>query len=96
MEGRKLQSAYYYSFEPTGDKEIDNILDAIGCAGKSAHHTEAWQDDMAVDNWGHEGATPVEWIQNAANEAAKKRKEQMESIMAELRKLSVKLDQRGA
>lgn len=57
--------AYYYSFEPTGVPEIDRILSAVAWAGKAVHHTEYWTDDA----W--EMGSPVEWIQAAANEAAK-------------------------
>lgn len=61
--------AYYYGFTPTGVPEIDKILSAVACAGKSYHHTEEWNDNAG--GWvGHSGDTPVQWIQNAANEAA--------------------------
>lgn len=64
--------AYYYGLERTGVPAVDLVLSAVACAGKRAHHTDGWTD--AVDNaWHepyHEGATPVEWIQNAANKAA--------------------------
>jgi hypothetical protein len=60
--------AYYYAFDATGVPEIDLILSAVACAGKSFHHTGDWNEK---DSWpGHEGATPVDWIQNAANRAA--------------------------
>jgi hypothetical protein len=62
--------AYYYSFDETGVPEIDKILSAVACAGKFAHHTDSWGDE---GEWPpHTGANPVEWIQNAANEAAEK------------------------
>jgi hypothetical protein len=63
--------AYYYSFEPTGVTEIDRILSAVACAGKTYHHTEAWQDDCYAPE-GHTGSNPIQWIQNAANDAAKR------------------------
>lgn len=62
--------AYYYSFEPTGVPEIDLILSAVACAGKAYHCTEAWEDETSP-YLGHEGKNPIEWIQNAANKAAK-------------------------
>jgi hypothetical protein len=62
--------AYYYGFTSTGNDAIDRILSAVACAGKSFHNTEDWNDQS--DPWdGHSGQSPVEWIQNAANEAAK-------------------------
>lgn len=66
--------AYYYEFHPTGNKSIDLILSAVACAGKAFHHTKDW-DYAKCDGklFGEllEGNTPVEWIQNAANRAAK-------------------------
>lgn len=63
--------AYYYGFEPTGNPDIDLILSAVACAGKSFHCTDQW-NDMCPPREGHEGDTPIEWIQNAANKAAAK------------------------
>ncbi len=60
--------AYYYGFTATGVIEIDRILSAVACAGKAFHHTDDWNDKCA--GHGHTGETPVEWIQNAANDAA--------------------------
>jgi len=60
--------AYYYEFEPTGVDCIDKILSAVACAGKAFQHTRDWTDDSEHDD--HTGGTPVDWIQNAANEAA--------------------------
>ena len=71
--------AYYYGFEPTGDEQIDRILSAVACAGKAFHHTESWGEEMTygTPNGAPEaflrGKTPVEWIQNAANDAARDR-----------------------
>lgn len=62
--------AYYYSFDKTGVPEIDRILSAVACAGKACHHTEGWNDE-STPYPGHDGETPAEWIQNAANDAAK-------------------------
>lgn len=65
---RKLD-AYYYSFAPTGVEAIDRILSAVACAGSSSHHTDGWQD-ITGPCGDLPGFSPVEWIQNAANEAA--------------------------
>lgn len=64
-------NAYYYCFDQTGVPEIDRILSAVACAGKSYHGTESWNDPAELP-LGHEGATPIDWIQNAANDAAKR------------------------
>lgn len=62
-------SAYYYSFDSTGQREIDLILSAVACAGKAFHHTEGWSEECAPYD-GHEGDTPEAWIKNAAQKAA--------------------------
>jgi len=62
--------AYYYGFEKTGVPEIDKILSAVACAGKAFHHTEDWDENIEFLYGPHKGRTVVEWIQNAANEAA--------------------------
>lgn len=56
--------AYHYGFAATGVREIDEILSAVACAGKSYHHTEYWSDAP--------GGEPsyVELIQEAADRAA--------------------------
>lgn len=64
--------AYYYGFVPTGVEEIDLILSAVACAGKAYHHTADWHDDATYEP--HTGNTPIDWIQNAANNAAAKLK----------------------
>lgn len=51
--------AYYYGFEETGVREIDEILSEVACAGKGAHSTEFWCE------YGY-----PEKIQAAANRAA--------------------------
>lgn len=71
-EPKLRMDAYYYNFKPTGQMAIDKLLSAVACAGKAFHHTNEWNDaayDGAAPE-GHTGSTPVEWIQNAANEAA--------------------------
>ena len=67
-------SAYYYEFSETGVDEIDLILSAVACAGRLHHHTENWNEGGGPLD-GHAGNTPIDWIQNAANKAAKKFKE---------------------
>lgn len=67
-------SAYYFGFQRTGDPKIDRILSAVACAGKAYHHTEQWEEE-AGERTGHTGTTPVEWIQNAANDAAQVQQE---------------------
>lgn len=62
--------AYYYGFDQTGVPAIDRILSAVACAGKAFHHTSQWQDECSP-YVGHVGGTPAEWIQNAANDAAR-------------------------
>ena len=37
-------SAYYYGFDETGIRVIDEILSAVATAGKCCHHTDAWCD----------------------------------------------------
>ena len=66
--------AYYYGFDKTGVPEIDKILSAVACAGKAYHNTEDWLDNCSPYD-GHSGDNPVDWIQNAANEAALKFKD---------------------
>lgn len=62
--------AYYYGFKPTGVREVDLILSAIACAGKSFHLTEDWDDEANGPDY-LVGRTPIDWIQNAAVAAAK-------------------------
>jgi len=66
--GELKMNAYYYSFEPTGVQEIDEILSAVAVAGKGSHHTESWDDPDYADK---DGKTDVDKIQEAANRAAK-------------------------
>ena len=60
-------NAYYFGFDSTGVPEVDAILSAVACAGKSYHHTDEWGDGKSrfgVDRpYG-------DVIQAAANEAA--------------------------
>jgi len=59
--------AYYYSFEPTGNKEIDSILEAVADAGKGFHNTEDWSDSY---EWQNDGVSAADMIQKAADKAA--------------------------
>ena len=68
-EDKLRMDAYYYGFDETGLPAIDRILSAVACAGKAFHHTDQWTEDCAA-YLGHVGTSPVEWIQNAANDAA--------------------------
>ena len=89
--------AYYYSFEPTGVEAIDRILSAAACAGKAAHHTRDWMEsgytpehlDGSVANGFPESNSPVAWIQNAANRAARELSEV--STVGDLRAENAKL-----
>ena len=76
--------AYYYGFNPTGVGPVDKILSAVACAGKAYHHTKDWGE--AASYTPHTGACPVEWIQNAAKEAAAFHVE----LLAELKALRAK------
>jgi hypothetical protein len=66
----RRMDAYYYGFEPTGVDCIDKILSAVACAGKAFHHTQDWSEHIKVPYEDHSGDTPIDWIQNAANEAS--------------------------
>lgn len=70
MAGELRMFGYYFGFEPTGNPAVDKLLSAVACAGKAFHHTDQWGETCSPFT-GHSGNTPVEWIQNAANEAAK-------------------------
>jgi hypothetical protein len=62
--------AYYYDFGETGVREIDLILSAVACAGKAFHGTEDWNEQCDYRPEALRGDTPVDWIQNAADDAA--------------------------
>ena len=62
--------AYYYEFKPTGVELVDRILSAVASAGKSYHHTEDWNESGAGKEGFLRGDTPIDWIQNAAHDAA--------------------------
>lgn len=63
--------AYYYEFTKTGVPAIDRILSAVACAGKAFHNTSEWCEKVEYPYQGCEGESPIDWIQNAANDAAK-------------------------
>ncbi len=69
-------NAYYYSFTPTGQPEVDAILRAVAGAGKSYHHTDDWNEP------GYDGGpSAVEKIQRAADEAAERfKKDQSDAV----------------
>lgn len=69
MSGRRMD-AYYYGFDPTNVDCVDKILSAVACAGKAHHYTGEWTEDAFATYDDHTGTTPVEWIQNAGDEAA--------------------------
>lgn len=41
--------AYYYAFNETGVRCIDEILSAVARAGKGYHHTESWYEGGYID-----------------------------------------------
>jgi hypothetical protein len=55
---------YYYFFDGTGEKPIDDVLEAVESAGKSFHHTQDWTEKK------YDGTTCVEDINAAAKAAA--------------------------
>ena len=61
-------NAYYYGFNKTGVKEIDEILSCIAWAGKAFHHTAEWQDEVDINPENCIGKSPVDWIQIETNE----------------------------
>lgn len=61
--------AYNFRFRETGVPEIDKILSAVALAARCYHNSTDWVTTDEVD--GHTGNNPVEWIQNAAYDAAK-------------------------
>jgi hypothetical protein len=69
MSERRL-NAYYYSFDSTGNDDVDAILEAVARAGKAYHHTEDWSDTEGWD--GKPVKSEVEKIQEAAQALADK------------------------
>ena len=68
-EKLKLQ-AYYYGFSETGVRSIDLVLRAVSAAGKLFHHTDQWTSEIDYPVENVRGPAPVDWIQNAADDAA--------------------------
>jgi hypothetical protein len=75
-------SAYYYGFGPTGAFPVDVILSAVARAGKAFHSTADWNDETACvyEPGIHRGATPIEWIENAAADAASEFSSMLDSL----------------
>ena len=81
-------SAYYYQFESTGVRPIDEILSAVACAGKAFHHTSCWGTIQ-------EDGTETKKIQDAAIKAANaydSLKEQKSFLLMRIEHYSYTLD----
>lgn len=63
-ESERALRSYYFAFQPTGNDDIDAVLEAVASAGKAYHHTEWWN----VPDVGQESETSK--IQRAAQAAA--------------------------
>ena len=63
----RRMNAYYFGFYSTRVPEVDAILSAVACAGKSYHSTEDWGD--GTSRFGDDRPYG-DVIQAAANEAA--------------------------
>lgn len=57
-------NAYYYGFNETKVRVVDEVLSAVATAGKMYHHTESWSDEDGEPSY-------AEKIQRAAEHAAK-------------------------
>ena len=79
-ENGRSFDAYYYSFDPTGDYRTDVVLHAVAKAGKSYHSTEDWHRDFGPYTDHLRGKSAVEWIQNAAEDAAAASRQMQEQI----------------
>ncbi|GGD11756.1 hypothetical protein [Aureimonas glaciei] len=65
-EAPKLfMNAYYFGFNETGCRPVDEILSAVAQAGKGYHHTEDWTTPLHGTNTSY-----ADMIQEAANRAA--------------------------
>ena len=62
--------AYYYGFSTTTIEAIDLVLCAVAAAGKLFHHTDQWTSEIDYQVENVRGKSPVDWIQNAADDAA--------------------------
>ncbi len=85
-ETERPMSAYYYWFSQTGDDSVDKILSAVACAGKSFHSTEQWFTETTPPH-DHTGKDAIDWIQNAANEAADSVKQARRTALEDAAKL---------
>lgn len=65
--GDLRMDAYYYGFDATGYRPVDEILSAVARAGKAYHHTESW---YGSDSPNFPMENVVQPIQEAANRAA--------------------------
>jgi len=65
LKPTETYSAYWYSLDSTGVEAIDAILKAVASAGRSYHNTEDWTE---IDD---NGKSEIDYIQEAANEAAR-------------------------
>lgn len=64
-------NAYYYSFEPTGERLVDEFLSTIASAGKAFHCTSQWQEGVFNNNLSYGGEiSPQEAMQEMANRLA--------------------------
>lgn len=90
-EPRPLRmDAYYYGFDPTGVRAVDVILSAVACAGKGYHHTDGWTESH-MEFGPFRGNSYVEFIQNAAKDAAELLR-QRDAEIAALREDKERLD----
>ena len=78
--GELRMNAYYYSFSKTDSQSVNLILSAVACAGKASHHTDDWSNTCDFSYPPHEGRSPIDWIQNAANQAATREKKLVEAL----------------
>lgn len=70
MDKKLRLQAYYYGFSETGVRSIDLVLRAVSAAGKLFHHTDQWTSEVDYPVEDVRGSSPVDWIQNAADDAA--------------------------
>ena len=83
-------SAYYYSFNSTNVRTIDEILSAVAWAGKAAHNTADWDQDW-TNYLENSERSPIEFIQKKANDAAKEistKDAENAALRAELKKVT--------
>lgn len=71
MPEKLREDAYYYGFNMTGVRAIDEILSAVAMAGKAYHHTDQWDENTYTEDLMYGGdISPVELIQEMADRAA--------------------------